>query len=68
VSWLLQTGFIDAFSIQLRGIDRLLTRAAQFAHGINPNPTRARERAVDVSNSTTPAKMKSACVTPAEKP
>jgi hypothetical protein len=49
VSWLLQTGFIGAFSIELRGIDRLLTRAARIAQRIIPNPSRAREQAVDVA-------------------
>jgi hypothetical protein len=62
VSWLLQAGCIDALPIQLRGIDRLLTRAARIAHGIIPNPSRARKQAVDVGDSTTPAKIKSACV------
>jgi hypothetical protein len=42
----LQTGFINAFAIELRGIGR------------------AHKRAVDVGNSTTPAKMKSAFITP----
>jgi hypothetical protein len=64
VSWLLQTGFIDAFAIELRGIDRLLTRAARVAHGIIPNPSSAREQAVDMGYSTMPATMSSACVTP----
>jgi hypothetical protein len=32
----LQTGLIDAFAIELRGIDGLLTRAARIAHGIIP--------------------------------
>jgi hypothetical protein len=63
VSWLLQAGSIDALPIQLRGIDRLLTHAARIAHGMIPIRA-ARKRAVDVRNSTTPAKMKSACITP----
>jgi hypothetical protein len=33
MSWLLPTGFIDALPIELRVIDRLLTRAARIAHG-----------------------------------
>jgi hypothetical protein len=36
VSGVLQTGFIDAFEIQWRGIDRSLTRAARIAHAIIP--------------------------------
>jgi hypothetical protein len=64
VSWLLQTGFIDAFAIELRGIDRLLTRAARIGNNAMRDPSRAREQAVDVGYSTTPAKMKSARVTP----
>ena len=36
VARVLQTGFIDAFEIELRAIDRSLTRAARIAHGIIP--------------------------------
>jgi hypothetical protein len=60
VSGVWQTGFINAFAIESRGVDRLLTRAARIAHGMTPNPSRARKRAVDIGNSTAPAKMKSA--------